>query len=308
MFMFVVCGEALFDVFASDAAGGLALDARIGGSPLNVATGLARLGQPVAFLGAFARDFLGERLLRALAAEGIDTGLVQRVDAPVTLGFVGLDAAGVASYTFYGAGAADRQLRDAELPPQVRALQLGSYTLVTEPAATALRALVARMAGRVFIAYDVNVRLNVVPDVALWRAALDTMAAHADLVKLSDEDLALLYPGEPAEKLAARCLAAGARWVIVTRGAAGASAYTAAGQVDVPGLSVDVVDTVGAGDTFQAALLTWLAEHGMLERRALEGAAASDVQRALSFAVQAAAIACTRRGADLPRRHELPPL
>src|SRR5687767_8010079 len=117
MFMFVVCGEALFDVYASDAAGGLALDARIGGSQLNVATGLARLGQPVAFFGAFARDFLGDRLVRALADEGIATDLVQRVTAPTTLGFVGLDAAGVASYTFYGAGAADRQLHDAALPP-----------------------------------------------------------------------------------------------------------------------------------------------------------------------------------------------
>lgn len=304
--MFVVCGEALFDVYVADAAGGLTLDARIGGSPLNVATGLSRLGQPVAFLGAFARDFLGDRLVRALADEGIQTGLVQRVDAPVTLGFVGLDAAGVASYTFYGTGAADRQLHDAELPPQVRALQLGSYTLVAEPGAAALRALVARAAGRVFIAYDVNVRLNVVPDIAAWRAALDTMAAHADLVKMSDEDLALLYPGESDETLAARCHAAGARWVVITRGAAGATAYTPAGRVDVPGRPVDVIDTVGAGDTFQAALLTWLAEHDMLERRAIEVAAAADVQRTLSFAVHAAAIACTRRGADLPRRHELP--
>jgi len=111
MAMVVVCGEALMDVFAlADTATGMALEARIGGSPFNVAVGLARLGQPVAFLGAIAKDFLGERLVRALREEGVDTSTVVRVDAPTTLGLVGLDAQGVASYSFYGEGGADRQL------------------------------------------------------------------------------------------------------------------------------------------------------------------------------------------------------
>jgi fructokinase len=306
--MFVVCGEALFDVYATATEGGLALDARIGGSPLNVARGLARLAQPVAFLGAVARDFLGDRLVRSLVDEGIDTQFVQRVDAPCTLGFVGLDDAGVAAYTFYGEGAADRRLRDVpELPPSVQALQVGSYTMVTAPAALALRRLVAREARRRFIAYDVNVRLNVAPQVAAWRGALDAIAPHADVVKLSDEDLALLAPGVDEAAFAGQLRAAGAAWVVVTRGAAGATAYTAAGRVQVPGRAVDVIDTVGAGDTFQAALLTWLAEHERLSRTAIEGATASDVQHALAFAVRAASITCTRRGADLPRRAELDP-
>ena len=166
--MFVVCGEALMDVFATgDTTAGVALDARVGGSPFNVAVCLARLGQPVAFFSAVSRGFLGERLMRALAAEGVDTSAVRRNDAPTTLGLVGLDVDGVPAYAFYGEGCADRQLTpDAldELPQGVRAIHLGSYATVVEPIGSTLRALVEREHERTLIAYDPNIRLNVEPD------------------------------------------------------------------------------------------------------------------------------------------------
>lgn len=306
----LVCGEALMDVFAErETATGLMLDARVGGSPFNMAVGLARLGQRVAMLASVSDGFLGDRLHRALHAEGVDTSTVMRLAAPTTLGVVGLDDRGVPSYAFYGEGAADRQLPPRALdalPARLRAVQLGSYTLVVDPIAATLRALVEREHGRTLIAYDPNLRLNVQPDAQRWRDVLAWMLPRTDLLKISDEDLSLLEPGLAPEAFAERALAAGVRLVVVTRGAAGASAWTARARADADPVKVTVVDTVGAGDTFQAALLTWLAEHGQLARDALPALPAADLSAALAFATRAAAITCSRRGADLPRRAELP--
>jgi fructokinase len=307
--MFLVCGEALLDVFAAgDTPAGLALDARVGGSPFNVAVGLARLAQPVAFFAAVSNGFVGERLMRALAAEAVDTSTVARTDAPSTLGLVGLDAAGVPSYAFYGAGGADRQLGAphlAALPSHWRAIHLGSYTTVVDPIAATLRALVERERGRALIAYDPNVRLNVEPSLAAWRAMLDWMMPRCDLLKVSEEDLQLMLPGTSPDAFAHRALAAGAQLVVVTRGGEGALGWTVRQHAGVPPVTVQVVDTVGAGDTFQAALLTWLAEHDRLSAAGLASLDADALAGLLGFAARAAAITCSRRGADMPRRAEL---
>jgi fructokinase len=306
--MVVVSGEALMDVFAAgETATGLMLDARIGGSPLNVASGLARMGQPVAFFGALSNGFLGERLLQALQREGVDTACTVRVAAPTTLSLVGLDAQGVPSYDFYGHRAADRELplaALAEVPP-AEAYQFGSYAMVVEPVAGTQRALVEREWQRSVIAYDPNIRLNVEPDIQRWRDTLQWMLPRTALLKVSDEDLALLHPGRSPESLAPEWLAAGVALVVVTRGGAGASAWTANHQVDAAPVAVTVVDTVGAGDTFQAGLLTALAERGRLSRSALPTLDAGTLQAVLDFAARAAAVTCSRRGADLPRRAEL---
>ena len=317
--MLVVCGEALMDVFvAGETPTGLALDARVGGSPFNVAVGLARLGQPVAFLAALSAGPLGERLLRGLTDEGVSTVCTVRTDAPTTLGLVGLDAAGVPAYSFYGAGGADRQLLPAALaniPAAARAFNFGSYATVVEPIASTLRALVEREKDRSVIAFDPNIRLNVEPDLARWREQLAWMLPRTHLLKVSDEDLSLLLPGSgdteadaeaDIERLAASWLAEGVRLVVVTRGAHGAVAWCAAGRVAVPPVAVQVVDTVGAGDTFQAALLTWLSEHSLLDAAALATISVAQLDAAVRFAALAASITCSRRGADLPRRAELP--
>ena len=307
--MFIVCGEALFDVFATgDTATGIGFDGRIGGSPFNVALGLARLGQAVGFCGGIGTGFAGERLLRALADEGIDAAAVARIDAPTTLSLVGLDARGVPSYAFYGQGAADRLLRPehlAAVPASARAFHFGSYAMVVQPVAATQRLLVEREHRRSVISYDPNIRSNVEPDLDLWRATLQWMLPRTHLLKVSDEDLALLYPGRSADDFAAGALAAGTPWVVVTQGAEGAVGYTRRGRVLMPPVPVSVVDTVGAGDTFQAALLTWLAETGRLTPAAIAGIDDAALGDALGFAGRAAAITCGRRGADLPRRHEL---
>jgi fructokinase len=308
--MIVVSGEALMDVFgAGETPSGLTLDARFGGSPLNLAIGLARLSQPVAFFGALSSDFLGDRLLGALQAEGVDCACTLRLDAPTTLGLVGLDARGLPSYAFHGAGAADRLLplrALAGVPAAAQAYHFGSYAMVVEPVAATQRALIEREFQRSVIAYDPNVRLNVEPDAARWRDTLAWMLPRTHLLKVSDEDLGLLYPGADVGRLASEWLAQGVALVVVTRGAAGASAWTGQHQVSAAPVPVNLVDSVGAGDAFQAALLTALAERNLLSRDALRRLDVEAIGATLRLATQAAAITCSRRGADLPRRAELP--
>jgi fructokinase len=314
--MIVVSGEALMDVFpVADTATGVQLDARVGGSPFNVALGLARLAQPVAFFGGVSSGFLGDRLMRALQAEGVDTCCTQRLAAPTTLSLVGLNAQGVASYTFMGEGAADRLLPLAALAqvpaaPAVQAYNFGSYAMVVEPVAQAQRALVEREHARGVVAYDPNIRLNVVADINRWHQALQWMLPRTTVLKVSDEDLGLLYPDRTPlareAELAASALQHGVALVVVTRGGKGARAWTAREQQSVDPVPVKVVDTVGAGDSFQAALLTALAERGLLNRDGLAGLGGAELAAVLRFAAQAAALTCTRRGADLPRRKELP--
>ncbi|MEM6488151.1 MAG: carbohydrate kinase [Pseudomonadota bacterium] len=307
--MFVVCGEAVWDLFGSEGDGGLAFDARMGGSPFNVAVGLARLGKPAALFTALSTDRLGQRLYDALAAEGVATALLVRRTRPTTLSLVDVGANGGPVYAFYGEGAADRAIVHGDLPgldPAVWGVHAGSYSLVVEPVGSALLALFAREAGQRLLTLDPNVRLTAEPDAARWRTRVERFVAHADLVKVSDEDLAQLYPGAGPAAVAAHWRDLGAALVVVTRGARGAEAFGPTGTVPAPGRIVTVADTVGAGDTFQAALIAALAERGVRTRAALAALDPGALAQILDFAVAAAAITCSRRGADLPRRAELP--
>jgi len=266
------------------------------------------MGQRVAFLGGISNGELGSRLVDALRAEGVALDAVHRSDAPTTISLVGVDAKGVPEYAFYGTGAADRTLPLAALermPADARLLHVGSYTMVVGETAATQRALVERVSGRMVVSYDPNLRLNVEPNLQAWRDTLEWMLTRTDVLKLSDEDLGLLYPGIDPAAFAADCLGKGAGLVALTRGGKGAFAWHASGVVEVPTVHVDVIDTVGAGDTFQASLLTRLDELGVLTPDGVRGMGAETLLDALRFAAQAAAITCSRRGADLPRRAEL---
>lgn len=307
--MFVVCGEALMDVYKTrDTPTGTTLDTRAGGSPFNVAIGLARLAQPVAFAASISSDFLGERLMRMLASEGVCMQSCVRSIAPTTLSLVGLNSDGIPTYQFYGEGGADRQFTTEALvaiPTDARVFHVGSYSTVVEPIASVLRVLVESECKRRVIAYDPNIRLKVVSDLTRWREQFQWMLSRTHLLKISEEDLSLLYPGEDLEQLAESWQSAGISLVVVTCGVKGARAWCNQGLVDIPAITVAVVDTVGAGDTFQAALLTWLAENGQLGIPELAAIETEQLHAALSFAARAAAITCSRRGADLPRLSEL---
>ena len=306
---FLVCGEALMDVFpAEDTPRGVTLDARVGGSPFNVAVGLARMSQSVALLAGVSRDTLGERLMRELEYEGVATSCVVRTAAPTTLSVIDVDTRRSPTYAFHGEGGADRQVTVAaldRLPLDLSAVHVGSYAMVVEPIAHTLRTLVDRVRGRALIAWDPNVRATIVPDLTRWRELLRWMLPRTDVLKVSEEDLEALVPGANPDAFAADAITAGVGLVVVTRGANGSVARTRNAQAQVAADPVVVLDSVGAGDTFQSALLTWLREHDALSGRGAGALPADELTKLLRFASRSAAITCGRRGADLPNRADL---
>ena len=305
--MFLVCGDSLFDFFLESEAGPGAATyaARAGGSPFNVAIGLARLGAEAGLLAGISTDMLGQRLARVLDAEGVSRRYVIPTDRPTTISLVGLDADGVPAYQFYDSS--DTGVRPSDLPeigPEVTGLHFGSYSLAAAPVADAAATLATAHRDR-FISVDPNVRPTVVPDMDVWRARLDLLFPLAGLVKISAEDLELLWPGRTAAHFAEDVLARGTRLVVVTDGGAAAHGWTAGGDhASARPPKVEVVDTVGAGDTFQAALIAQLLRDGD-PAAAIGGLDTDGLSRLLAHAARAASITCSRRGADLPRLHEL---
>jgi fructokinase len=309
--MILVCGEALIDLFVGRPSGfGLATEAVPGGSPFNVASGIARLGSKVGFLSKVSEDFFGRYLVRKLAEAGVDTSFVVPSALPTTLSVVVTLPDGQPHYSFYGEGSADRSLLPAELPrslpSEVTAIAIGSYSLAVDPVASAIERLVAREAGRRVISIDPNLRVHVIGDVATWRPRFDRLLAKCAIVKASIEDLEHLYGrGADVHDLAAQWLAAGPRLVVVTRGDSGAIAFFGDTVLEMPGRKVDVIDTVGAGDTFHAALLVSLDEQELLDPDAISQASVEAIAQALHFAITASSITCSRRGADLPTRGDV---
>lgn len=310
--MFLSCGDCLFDLFAhkEEDVATIGLSGRIGGSPLNVALGLARLGHRSAYFTKMSGDLFGERIRAFMERERIDQRFLIPTDRQTTLAMVSLGPDGSASYAFYIEGTADRSIEPEEvpqsLPAEVEVVHVASYSTVTEPTASALSRLVRQEAPNRFVSYDPNIRASIEPDLDIWRAKVAELVPLAGLVKASEEDIAQLYPGRAVDSVVAEWVSAGAEIAVVTLGEHGAIAATSRGETaKVAGRAVTVIDTVGAGDTFQAALLAGLKERGALSRSAIAGFARSDIEDLLDFAVTAAAVTCTRKGADLPRRADL---
>ncbi|SFG67305.1 carbohydrate kinase [Pseudomonas sp. NFACC45] len=311
--MYLVCGEALFDFFSEKESGGPAsqvnFKALAGGSPFNVAVGLRRLGVESALFGGLSTDYLGRRLHQVLLAEGVSTEYVLDFDAPTTLAMVAVGANGSPHYSFRGEGCADRQLGLDHLPvlgPHVRGLHVGSFSLVVQPIADTLLALVRRESGKRLISLDPNVRLNPQPDIELWRSRIATLVEYADLIKVSDEDLSLLYPDQPPQTIIERWLEHRCQLVFLTRGSQGATVFSRQhGSWSMPACLVQIADTVGAGDTFQAALITWLTEQQLDSVDGLHALNREQVSEMLAFAMRAAALTCGRTGPDLPYRQQL---
>lgn len=309
--MILVCGEALVDLFL-DAPEGAEMTGRavVGGSPFNVAIGLARLGVPVGFLGAISRDGIGAMLAGRLKQEGVDTRFIVRSERLSTISAVATGADGQPSYGFHGEGAADRFLLPddlpAELPREVRALTFGSYSMAVEPTGSTLALLAERGHGQLVISVDPNLRPSVVPDMALWARAAERFYRTATIIKASDEDIRIAWSGKLSlQEAAAYWLGLGAKLVVITRGADSALGFYAEGSVEVPAKVVSVRDTVGAGDSFHAALLARLSQ---TDRLSLEGIARLDqaaLGDLLSYAATAASITVGRRGADLPTAAEI---
>ncbi|MFE7956808.1 carbohydrate kinase [Streptomyces sp. NPDC057413] len=300
--MIVVAGEALIDLVPQGTGALAALRPALGGGPYNTAVALGRLGSPTAFCSRVSRDAFGEALLDGLRAAGVDVSAVQRGPEPTTLAVATIDPGGSAAYSFYVDGTADRLFSaPAALPAGTTAVSFGTCSLVLEPGASAYEELMRAAAAQgVFTALDPNIRPGLIADADAYRARFKSWLPSVTLLKLSEED-ALWLGGTPQE-----WLAAGPSAVVITQGGDGLTAFTADGAVhSVPGEPVDVVDTIGAGDTVNAALLHGLATRGALSPTALTALGPAGWQDLLRFAARAAALTCSRPGAEPPYAREL---
>ena len=306
--MILSCGEALIDMLPQKTgAGEDAFAPYPGGAVFNTAVALGRLGAPSAFLSGLSTDLFGAVLTDALASSGVDASLAVRSARPTTLAFVRL-VNGQASYAFYDENTAGRMLTAADLPAlpeSVGAMFFGGISLVGEPCGSAYEALMVREAASRVVMIDPNIRPGFITDEPAYRARIDRMLALSEIVKLSDEDLRWLEgPGGIAE-LATRLLARGPRVVFVTEGAEGAHGFTARHQSFVPARKVAVADTVGAGDTFNAGILSALHGKGALTKAALQDLAPDVMNAALTLGCAAAAVTVSRAGANPPWAAEI---
>ncbi|MDJ0827830.1 MAG: carbohydrate kinase [Rhodobacter sp.] len=306
--MILSCGEALIDMLPRTTAEGEdAFAPYPGGAVFNTAIALGRMSAPAGFFSGLSSDLFGDLLQLALAEAGVDASHAVVSDRPTTLAFVKL-VGGQASYAFYDENTAGRMLNPDDLPrlpDDVAALFFGGISLVAEPCGSAYEALMTREAKARVTMIDPNIRPGFVTDEAAYRARIHRMMALADIVKLSDEDLHWLLGGGEIGALARGLLTKGPSVVCVTEGAKGARGFTQGGEVRVPAARVEVADTVGAGDTFNAGLLASLHRAGALTRVGLEALDDRILTDALHLGVRAAAITVSRAGANPPWAHEL---
>ena len=313
--MFLSCGDALFDLFSirdhasASAPTAVTLSGNVGGSPMNVVVGLARLGHSTRYFTKLSSDVFGVKMKQYLSINKLDTSLCVDTDLNTTLAIVDTNEDGSANYVFYTDNTADVSITQADLPAQlpedVKVLHFGSYSTAAEPTSSSLISLAEREKGKRFISYDPNLRTNVVPELDRWQESFRRFAQTATLIKASDEDISTLYGADAEDKFVADCFAYGAELVFITRGPDGSSGFNKAGQrYSAPGKPVKVVDTVGAGDTFQAAVLHHLATQGHIsDSGGIQGDVA--LEDVVNFAMTAAAITCSRAGADMPWLSEL---
>jgi fructokinase len=302
--MIVIGGEALVDLV--DNAG--SLHPLAGGGPFNTAIAFGRLDVPVGFLGTISRDAYGEMLAQRLADAGVDISLVRSSDAPTPRAVVHRGQDGRNEYAFDLGGTSFVDLSPEQLPvlpADAWAIHVGTLALALDPPAAAYQALLDREAGRRRVIIDPNIRPAIFGDTRTYRRRFEHLAQLADVVKLSEDDAAWIYPRLPAEAVLEHILGFGPRIVALTRGENGALAASGDTFITVAGIPVTVVDTVGAGDSFGAALIAALLDDGAFGPKAPTAVDEPVLTRATSYAVTASAITCTRTGAVPPSRREI---
>jgi fructokinase len=304
-----VIGEALVDLVPDGSAARYRESA--GGSPFNVAVGLARLGNRTSLMARFADDCFGRLLRGAAGREGIDLSAAPRAAERATVATASLDDVGEVTYTFEMDGTADWQWTAAELcavSPATQVLHFGSIAAWTPPGAERIAGLARELGatGTVLISYDPNIRPAVIGPRERAVELVERNIRISHVVKASREDVHWLYPDLQIDQVAARWRGLGPALVLVTEGADGASGYRSAGPpIRRPGRPVDVIDTIGAGDAFTAGLLTGLARRRLYRSGRIRGISEGTLADILDEAILVAAITCERAGADPPRLDEL---
>ena len=301
--MIICCGEALIDMLPRETpAGEAAFAPYAGGAVFNTAIALGRLGSDVQFFCGLSSDLFGEQLRSVLADSKVDSSPSHISDRPTTLAFVRLTN-GHATYAFYDENTAGRMLTAADLPDiSADALFFGGISLVVEPCGEAYKALMLREAPTRLIMIDPHIRPGFITDEAAYRARLNAMLAVADIVKISDEDLTWLTGNADGSSL---LNGSATQVVLMTKGAEGATVITRRGQLDVPAIKATVVDTVGAGDTFNAGFLAGLDQAGLLSKDGVANASDDQLRTAAALGAQSSAITVARAGANPPWAHEL---
>ncbi|MCT4610128.1 MAG: carbohydrate kinase [Pelagimonas sp.] len=308
--MILCCGEALIDMIPSATTdGGQGFVPHCGGAVFNTAIALGRLGVPAGFLSGVSTDRFGQQLETGLQASQVDTSCLIRSDRPTTLAFVHL-VDGHASYSFFDENSAGRMIAAADLPQipdKVEALYFGGISLACDPAADTYATLLDQQGADRLVMIDPNIRPSFIRDASAFRARLDRMIGQCDILKISDEDLDWLVPGNEAlEEKMARIQSLGPSVVILTKGAQGAEALLADGsRHHRPAQKAQVVDTVGAGDTFNAGFMAQLSRDGLLSKAAVRGLTGDQIGSALEFAARVAAITVSRAGANPPWQEDL---
>jgi fructokinase len=306
--MILCCGEALIDMLPREStAGEPSFAPYAGGAVFNSAIALGRLGVPVEFFSGLSSDLFGQQIREVLASSNVGSRYADVSARPTTLAFVRLTD-GHATYTFYDENTAGRMLSEADLPvleDDVDAMLFGAISLIPEPSGSAYEALMRREHDRRVTMLDPNIRPGFIPDKEKHLDRIRRMMAMADIVKLSDEDLSWFGHEGPQEDLIHDWLQSGPKLIVVTRGAAGATGYTKRHTVSVQPKRVTVVDTVGAGDTFNAGLLASLHDQRVLTKDGLEALSDMAIHDALTLGSRAAAITVSRAGANPPWRNEL---
>ncbi|MDX8348056.1 carbohydrate kinase [Cognatiyoonia sp. IB215446] len=301
--MILCAGEALMDMLPRKTVeGGDAFAPHAGGSVFNTAIALGRLGAPVQFFSGLSSDLFGDILRAELAASGVDDGPAAISNRPTTLAFVTLTD-GHASYAFYDENTAGRMIAPVDLPDvAAEALFFGGISLVVEPCGAAYEALMLREAASRVTMIDPNIRPGFITDEASYRDRLTGMLGAADIIKTSDEDLEWITGAADAS---AFLRDVGAQVVLLTRGSAGVTIVTAQGAVDVAAAKAEVVDTVGAGDTFSAGFLASLHDQGVLTKAGISTVTKAQLVEAATFGAKVAAITVSRAGANPPWAAEL---
>ena len=310
LILIICCGEALIDMVpVSSESGQISYVPLVGGAIFNTAIGLGRLGVQVGMLSGISNDLFGQQLNQALVDSKVDTSYLMRSNAPTTLAFVTLKQ-GHASYTFYDENSAGRMITSADLPAltnDITALYFGGISLCNTPAADTYLTLALREAAQRVIMLDPNIRPGFITDATVYRTRLDAIFAVADIIKVSDEDLAWLLPGPEDVMSKLATLQAGRQAImILTCGKDGAQALLPDGSkvaVDVP--AAVVVDTVGAGDTFNAGVLANLHGQRSLTKAAIGQLSGAHMIEALEFGAKVAAVTVARAGANPPWQSEL---